>query len=63
MNASINIKTLANEIGCSTQPIVWHFDNMENYAESTIVRVNIINRLFDIYKVISNVMLAFGTDL
>lgn len=27
--SSINIKTLANEIGCSTQPIVWHFDNME----------------------------------
>lgn len=27
--SSINIKTLSNEIGCSTQPIVWHFDNME----------------------------------
>jgi len=27
--ASINIKTLANEIGCSTQPIAWHFENME----------------------------------
>lgn len=27
--SSINIKTLAREIGCSTQPIVWHFDNME----------------------------------
>lgn len=27
--SSINIKTLAKEIGCSTQPIVWHFDNME----------------------------------
>lgn len=27
--ASINIKTLAKEIGCSTQPIVWHFDNMD----------------------------------
>lgn len=26
---SINIKTLAKEIGCSTQPIVWHFENME----------------------------------
>ena len=27
--ASVNVKTLANEIGCSTQPIVWHFENME----------------------------------
>ena len=27
--SSINVKTLAQEIGCSTQPIVWHFDNME----------------------------------
>lgn len=27
--SSINIKTLAKEIGCSTQPLVWHFENME----------------------------------
>ena len=27
--ASVNVKTLASEIGCSTQPIVWHFENME----------------------------------
>ena len=26
--ASVNVKTLAVEIGCSTQPIVWHFENM-----------------------------------
>ena len=26
--SSINIKSLAAEIGCSTQPIVWHFENM-----------------------------------
>ena len=26
--ASVNVKTLAAEIGCSTQPIVWHFENM-----------------------------------
>ena len=25
---SINIKSLANEIGCSTQPISWHFGHM-----------------------------------
>lgn len=27
--SSINIKSLAKEIGCSTQPISWHFGNME----------------------------------
>ena len=27
--ASINITTLAKEMGCSTQPIAWHFGNME----------------------------------
>lgn len=27
--ASVNVKTLAAEIGCSTQPIVWHFGNMD----------------------------------
>ncbi len=27
--ASVNIKSLAAEIGCSTQPIAWHFDNMD----------------------------------
>ena len=45
--SSINIKTLAKEIGCSTQPLVWHFNSMEglrsalaeyarNYATSKI---------------------------
>lgn len=32
--SSINIKTLAAEIGCSTQPIVWHFDNMEGLRKA-----------------------------
>lgn len=27
--SSINIKTLSQEIGCSTQPLVWHFENMD----------------------------------
>jgi AcrR family transcriptional regulator len=27
--SAVNIKTLAAEIGCSTQPLVWHFENME----------------------------------
>ena len=26
---SVNIKAVAKEIGCSTQPISWHFGNME----------------------------------
>ena len=45
---AVNIKTLAAEIGCSTQPIAWHFENMdemrrelalfaEKYAEGKIV--------------------------
>lgn len=29
--SAINIKTLAKRIGCSTQPISWHFGNMENF--------------------------------
>ena len=27
--SAINITTLAKEIGCSTQPIAWHFGNMD----------------------------------
>lgn len=29
--ASINIKAVAKELGCSTQPISWHFGNMEAF--------------------------------
>lgn len=32
--SSINIKTLAKRIGCSTQPISWHFGNMENFRNA-----------------------------
>lgn len=32
--SSINIKTLSAEIGCSTQPIVWHFENMESFRKA-----------------------------
>jgi AcrR family transcriptional regulator len=31
---SINVKTLAAEIGCSTQPIVWHFENMTGFRSA-----------------------------
>ena len=27
---SVNVKTVAKEAGCSTQPIAWHFENMDN---------------------------------
>ena len=32
--SSINIKTLSKEIGCSTQPLVWHFKNMEGLRKA-----------------------------
>ena len=32
--ASVNVKTLAAEIGCSTQPIVWHFENMSGLRQA-----------------------------
>lgn len=28
---SINVKSLASEVGCSTQPILWHFENMQKF--------------------------------
>ena len=31
---SITVKTLATEIGCSTQPIVWHFENMQGFRRA-----------------------------
>lgn len=32
--SSVNIKALAQRIGCSTQPISWHFGNMENFRNA-----------------------------
>ena len=32
--AAINVKTLAAYIGCSTQPIVWHFENMQGFRKA-----------------------------
>ncbi|MGN0639266.1 MAG: TetR/AcrR family transcriptional regulator [Huintestinicola sp.] len=29
--SSINITSLAKEAGCSTQPVAWHFGNMESF--------------------------------
>lgn len=31
---AITVKTLAAEIGCSTQPIVWHFENMTGFRSA-----------------------------
>ena len=35
--SSISIHTLAKRIGCSTQPIAWHFDNMEGLRKALYV--------------------------
>ena len=32
--AAITIKSLAAEVGCSTQPIVWHFENMNGFRRA-----------------------------
>lgn len=29
--SEVNIKTISKKIGCSTQPIVWHFNNMNGF--------------------------------
>ncbi len=43
--SSINIKSLAKRIGCSTQPISWHFGNMENFRNAlTEYALNYANR-------------------
>ena len=33
---SINITSLAREIGCSTQPISWHFGNMDGLRDALL---------------------------
>lgn len=32
--SALNIKAVAKEIGCSTQPISWHFGNMEGFRRA-----------------------------
>ena len=32
--SAINIKTLSQKIGCSTQPLVWHFENMNELRKA-----------------------------
>lgn len=47
--SSINITALAKEIGCSTQPIAWHFGNMEGLR--TALLEHCLDFLRDIFKV------------
>ncbi|MBP3576662.1 MAG: TetR/AcrR family transcriptional regulator [Lachnospiraceae bacterium] len=45
--ASINIKALAKEIGCSTQPIAWHFGSMEGLKTELLdYCVRFLGRIF-----------------
>jgi len=45
--ASINITSLAKEIGCSTQPIAWHFENMEGLRDELLdYCVRFVGRIF-----------------
>ena len=45
--SAVNIKSLAREIGCSTQPIAWHFGNMEGFrTEFLDYCVRFLGRIF-----------------
>ncbi len=45
--SSVNIKSLAKEIGCSTQPISWHFNNMDGLRKELLEYcVRFIGRIF-----------------
>lgn len=43
----VNVKTISKEIGCSTQPIVWHFENMDGLrlALAEYAREYAVNRI------------------
>ena len=46
-----------------TKENVYHFDNMENYANGIITRVNTINNLINIYKTLSTVVFVAGIGI
>ncbi len=56
--SSLNIKAIAKEIGCSTQPISWHFGNMDGLrnALSEYARSYAVGKLFNIQE---NSVLSF----
>lgn len=33
---AVNIKSVAQKLGCSTQPVSWHFGNMDNFREELL---------------------------
>lgn len=35
--AAVNVKSLSKRIGCSTQPLLWHFENMEDLRKELFV--------------------------
>ena len=43
---AITVKTLASEIGCSTQPIVWHFENMNCFRVFLFHSIPQVKHLF-----------------
>lgn len=45
------------------QEDIYHFDNMENYDENIESRVNIINKLIVIYKILSTIIFVTGLVL
>lgn len=49
---AVNIKAIAREIGCSTQPISWHFGNMDGLraALSEYARNYAVGRLFSMQE-------------
>lgn len=45
---NVNIKTIAKKIGCSTQPISWHFKNMDGLRSSlSIFAYEYANKLME----------------
>lgn len=46
---ALNIKSIAKSIGCSTQPISWHFGSMDGFRDALFeyARNYVIKKLFD----------------
>ena len=42
----VTAKSLANDLHCSTQPIYWVFDNMDNLRQEIVIKAN---ELYNIY--------------
>jgi len=45
---NVNIKTIAKKIGCSTQPISWHFENMDGLrSQLSVYALDYANSLME----------------